>query len=336
MHVADEPDGIDCYLCTTETPVALMQHLLQGDAAAFNAAEKLDAAASSAKPGMRIWSFNDKTKSVELDEDDYRKCFVVSPTDQLPLQFVTPQTAFYLSRRLGCRLPTSREWTAALNRAKSSTDANMKGFASMGWKVRDRDFARLLTNPNRDPDYWPDDNIFLGNLDPNSLATHQSAAIWTSAALTALGGSTPSDNPASPVLWPLSTLQSSTELGFRGVGDGENFAGVFHDLIGNVSEYVMDQPVVLAEKVNVIPPVSADDIVHRVSDWFSPEHLASVSVIGGSLLSPPGLDPTKPYPLPRDPSCFADVGFRLAFTDPACLPNAQRAVIAQVTYLTAP
>jgi hypothetical protein len=336
VHVADEPDGIDCYLCTTETPVALMQHLLQDDASAFAAVEKLNSSATPPKDGMRVWSFNDKAKSVDLDEDDYRKCFVVSPTDQLPLQFVTPQTAFYLSRRLGCRLPTAREWTAALNRAKNSTDATMKGFATMGWKVRDREFARLLTNPNRDAAYWPDDNIFLGDLDAVTLQRHQNAAVWSSAALASMGGSTPSENSGSPVLWPLSTLQTSTELGFRSVGDGENFAGVFHDLIGNVSEFVMDEPVVLAEKVTVIPPLAADEIVGRVSDWFSPEHLAAVSVIGGSALSPPGLDPARPYPLPKGAMSFADVGFRLAFTDPACLPNAQRAIIGQVTYLTAP
>jgi hypothetical protein len=40
--------------------------------------------------------------------------------------------------------------------------------------------------------------------------------------------------------------------------------------------------------------------------------------------------------LPKDTTIFSDVGFRLAFTDPACLPNAQRAIIAQAAYLTAP
>jgi hypothetical protein len=336
VHVPDEPDGIDCYLCTTEAPVALMQHLLANDPTGFSAAEKLNSTAIAPINGMRVWSFNDKSKTVDLADDDYRKCFVVSPNDQLPLEFVTPQTSFYLARRLGCRLPTSREWSAALSMAKNSTDANMKGFATMGWKLRDREFTRLLTNPNRDSDTWPDDNIFLGNLDPAAVAQHQSAAAWTPVALAALGGSTASDNAGSPVLWPLSTLQTSSELGFRTVGDGDNFAGVFHNLIGNVAEYVMDEPVVLAEKVSVSPPASTADIVHRVADWFSPEHLEAVSVIGGSALSPPGLDPAKPYPLPKNFSQFSDVGFRLAFTDPECLANAQRAVIGQAVYLTAP
>jgi hypothetical protein len=66
--------------------------------------------------------------------------------------------------------------------------------------------------------------------------------------------------------------------------------------------------------------------------------LKTVSVIGGSALSPPNMDPDKPFPLPdaTHPTVFADVGFRLAFTDPASIPNAQRAVIGQASYLTAP
>jgi hypothetical protein len=285
---------------------------------------------------MRLWTFNDKSRSVDLDDDDYRKCFVVSPDDQLPLQCVTPQAAFFLARSVGCRLPTSSEWTAALAMARTSTDTNMKGFATMGWKLRDGEFAKLLANPNRDPNYWPDDNIFLGNLDPAKVQTRASASIWTTGALVGLGGSVASDAPSSVVLWPLSTLQSSSGFGFRGVGDGDNYSGVFHDLIGNVAEYVMDAPVVLAEKVAVAPPLAGNDIVARVTDWFSPEHLAGVCVIGGSALSPPGLDPTKPCLLPRNANQFSDVGFRLAFTDPACLANAQREVIAQAPYLTAP
>jgi hypothetical protein len=339
VHVGIEPAAVDCYLCTTETPVAFMQHLLQGDAAALSTAETLNAATPSpgaqAKGGMRLWSFDDKNIGVNLDEDDYRKCFVVSPTDQLPLQFVTPQTAFYLARRVGCRLPTSREWIAALSQAKNSADENVKGFATLGWKLRDREYARLLDNPNRDPDFWPDDHIFLGDLDPAKVQRQSGAAIWTAAELSRLGGSTTSSG-ASAALWPLSTLQTSSSLGFRGVGDIENYAGVFHDLIGNVGEYVMDVPVVLSEKVSVNPPLSGAEAAGHVSDWFSPQRLAAVAVIGGSALSPPDLDPTKPYPLPKDANQFADVGFRLAFTDPISMPNALREVIGQATFLTAP
>jgi hypothetical protein len=337
VHLPNDPDGIDCYLCTTEVPVALLQHLLNGDANAMGTAEALNISPTAPTAGMRLWNFNDKTGNVELDNDDYRKCFVVSPSEQLPAQFVTPQLAFYLARRVGCRLPTAREWSAALAQAKFSSDANMKGFASIGWKLRDRQFARLLVNPNRDPGCWPDDNIFLPNSQRQIVPRNRSATIWTMTDLRDLGGSATSDT-SSGYAWPLSSLEASGGFGFRTVGDDENFAGVFHDLIGNVGEFVMDAPVILEEKVAVPADLPKTQAIQRVTDFFTPEHLLDISVIGGSALSPPSEDPTKPYPLPsgNGPTMFADVGFRLAFTDPASVANAQRAVITQSAYLTAP
>lgn len=336
VHVPDDPNGIDCYLCTTDAPVALMRHLLNGNLTAFNTAETLNASPVAPKPGMRIWRFNDATGTVDLDDADYRKCFIVSPNDQLPLDFVTPQTAFYLARRLGCRLPTSHEWLAALSAAKNSTDTNMRGFATLGFRLRDRQFARLLTNPNRDPAYWPDDNIFVGDTGREIVPRGGSATIWQVTDLAALSGRS-ADTPTA-ALWPLSTLVASSGFGFRSVGDTDNYAGVFHDLIGNVAEYTMDSPVTLAEKVQVAPSQPSGETVRRINDWFSPDHLKTVAVIGGSALSPPNMDPLKPYPLPEgeNPTVFSDVGFRLTFTDPASIPNARRAVIGEASYLTAP
>ena len=336
VHVPTDPDGIDCYLCTTEAPVALLRHLVNGNLTAFNTAETLNASPVPPAPGMRVWKFDDAEGSVDLDDSDYRKCFIVSPSEQLPLNFVTPQTSFYLSRRVGCRLPTSREWLAAVAQAKSSTDVNMKGFATIGYRLRDRQFAKLLTNPNRDPHYWPDDNIFIGDTGREIVPRGANAAIWQVPDLEQLSGRS-SDAPGA-ALWPLSTLATSTGFGFRTVGDTDNFGGVFHDLIGNVAEFTMDAPVTLAEKVIVSSSQPSTETVRRVNDWFSADHLKTVSVIGGSALSPPNMDPEKPYPLPdaTHPTVYADVGFRLAFTDPASVPNAQRAVIGQASYLTAP
>jgi formylglycine-generating enzyme required for sulfatase activity len=280
---------------------------------------------------MRLWSFNDTTGKIDLDATDYRKCFIVSPTEQLPAQFVTPQLAFYLARSAGCRLPTSREWLAALAQAQNATDTNMRGFATTGLRLRDRQFTRLLSNPNRDPNYWPDDNIFTG--EPSDNVPHGGdAAIWSTVDLAKLTGS---DAPPA-TQWPLSSLAASSGYGFRAVGDIDNCSGVFHDLIGNVAEFTQDAPVSLAEKVTASPNQPADTAVQSINDWFNPDHLKAVSIIGGSAVSPPSLDPNKPYPLPAEgPALFADVGFRLAFTDPRCLGNAQRAVIRQAAYLTA-
>lgn len=336
VHLVNDPDGVDCYLCATEVPVALLQHLLSANPLAMSTAEALNTTPTTPTGGMRVWNFNDKTGNVELDNDNYRKCFVVSPSEQTPAQFVTPQLAFYLARRVGCRLPTSKEWGAALAQAKASTDPNMRGFATTGWKLRDHQFFKLLTNPNRDPNYWPDDNIFIPDTNREIVPRGGNAPIWTMTDLRSLGGSTTTDN-ATGAPWPLSTLQASGGFGFRTVGDDENYGGVFHDLVGNVAEFVMDVPVILEEKVTISPTQTKDETISRISDWFTPDHLSAVSVIGGSALSPPNEDPTKPYPLPASgPTQFADVGFRLAFTDPASLINAQRAVISQSNYLTAP
>jgi hypothetical protein len=335
VHVPGEADGVECYLCTTEVPIALLRHLINGNLSAFNTAETLNASRVPLKSGMRNWKFDDTTGSINLDESDYSKCFVVSPNEQLPLSFVTPQLSFYLARRLGCRLPTSHEWLAALAQARASTDANMKGFASIGFRLRDRQFAHLLTNPNRDRDYWPDDNIFIADTLSQIVPRQAAAAIWQAPDLDRLSHRDADSPPATQ--WPLSTLASSSGYGFRTVGDSDNFAGVFHDLIGNVAEYTMDTPVMLAEKVSVASTQTSGETVHRITDWFSEDHLKAVSVIGGSALSPPNMDPEKPYPLPASgPSVFADVGFRLAFTDPASVSSAQRAVIGEAPYLTAP
>jgi hypothetical protein len=335
VHVPGDPDGVECYLCTTEAPIALLRHLVNGNLSAFNTAQTLNASHIPPKPGMRSWKFDDATGSASLDESDYSKCFIVSPNEQLPLNFVTPQMAFYLARRLGCRLPTSHEWLAALAQARLSTDLNMKGFATLGLRLRDRQFARLLSNPNRERSYWPDDNIFIADTVSQIIPRQAAAAIWQSTDLDRLANR---DSESPPVTqWPLSTLAASSGFGFRAVGDNDNFTGVFHDLIGNVAEYTMDSPVMLAEKVLVAPSQTSGETVRRVSDWFSSEHLKTVNVIGGSALSPPNMDPEKPYPLPASgPSVFADVGFRLAFTDPASISNAQRAVIGEAPYLTAP
>ncbi len=53
VHVSGDPDGIDCYLCTTETPVAMLRHLLNGNLTAFNAAETLNTSPVPPGKGMR-------------------------------------------------------------------------------------------------------------------------------------------------------------------------------------------------------------------------------------------------------------------------------------------
>ena len=71
------------------------------------------------------------------------------------------------------------------------------------------------------------------------------------------------------------------------------------DLVGNVAEYVL----------------AGDDAA------TDPDGATAVGVIGGSTLSPPSLPPDRLVPLPATGAAggFADVGVRLAFTDPEAL-----------------
>ncbi|MDB5318478.1 MAG: hypothetical protein JWN40_109, partial [Phycisphaerales bacterium] len=83
-------------------------------------------------------------------------------------------------------------------------------------------------------------------------------------------------------------------------------APVFVDLIGNVGEFVTDDA-------------------------------GKVYVIGGSALSPPTRPLDKPFGLAADQltSGFSDVGFRLAFSEPAPGIEKLKGVLAASNYLLA-
>ena len=72
----------------------------------------------------------------------------------------------------------------------------------------------------------------------------------------------------------------------------DDYAGVFHDLVGNVAQFVLDTPATLSEQLDAGRPHRR----RREKSWFTPERLTAVSVVGGSAVSPPSVDPTKPYP----------------------------------------
>ena len=85
-------------------------------------------------------------------------------------------------------------------------------------------------------------------------------------------------------------------------------AGKFRNLVGNVAEFVFDDPAALAK---VEPTPAEVDKLLRAS-------IDKLRVIGGSALSSPDLKVETPYPVdPAELHGFSDVGFRLAFTAPA-------------------
>lgn len=318
------------YLSTTEVPIALVQELVNADPNALQAIKQLNG--STDRSGVRLWSFLPNDGGIGLDEADYKRYFRVTPSDDLPMQQVTPQTALYVARYLGCRLPTSVEWQTALKQAMASPDPAARGFASLGWKLRDSYFQQLFTDPRRDPAIAPDDGVFLGP-HPSTLA-HQGndPDVWRSNDVEKLGGETVADTPASQITSELEVLMTDAGAGFRPVG---TYRHVFHDLVGNVAEFVIDEPWHESEQLKVPHGPSGQK---ALADWFVAEHrLNEVAVIGGSALSPPQLDPCSPATLPADGQhlAFADVGFRLAFTDPRYAPTPLQAAIRAARYVTA-
>jgi len=96
-------------------------------------------------------------------------------------------------------------------------------------------------------------------------------------------------------------------LWFSSVGDGK--AGVFHGLVGNVAEFTLEDPSVLAQWKG-----DADGLKQIMA-----KASGQIRVIGGSALSAPSISATKPQfvDYAEASAGYADVGFRLAFTAPA-------------------
>jgi formylglycine-generating enzyme required for sulfatase activity len=318
------------YLSTTEVPIALVQELVDSNPNALQAIKELNG--STEDSGARVWSFLPSNGGIGLDEQDYKRYFRVAPSDDLPMQQVTPQMALYVARYLGCRLPTSAEWQAALKQAMASSDSAARGFASLGWKLRDSYFQRLFNDPRRGPGILPDDDVFLGP-DPTNIAHHGTDPdTWQPADVEKLGGETIADTPASKITSELEVLMADAGAGFRPVG---TYRHVFHDLIGNVAEFVMDEPGHESEQLKVSHDPSGQK---TIAGWFAADHrLGEVAVIGGSALSPPQLDPRSPTKLPADTKhlAFADVGFRLAFTDPHFAATPLQSALRSARYVTA-
>jgi hypothetical protein len=117
-------------------------------------------------------------------------------------------------------------------------------------------------------------------------------------------GSFPSD-PAGP---PPNFPQKDDVLLFRAVPAADQ---KFHDLVGNVAEYVLQEPDAWARGAKR----TADDIRNFLTD--TPD---AVAVIGGSAFSPANVPVDKPLRADRTDKGYSDVGLRLAFTAPSKTP----------------
>jgi formylglycine-generating enzyme required for sulfatase activity len=256
------------------------------------------------------------------------------PRPDHPMQYVTPEAALYLARLIGCRLPTAAEWREAyeLSAQRATSNPAEYGWTTIGWKLRDG-----LWDEERNQSAaiaairWLDDGVF--NVSEQTLGTHARAESWATAgwverlqkehattitgipeAIRQKGGRTNA------------LIQNNTVL-FRETS--YNFNQSFHDLVGNVAEFVLDPESAIRAEAE-LPPEDAG----KVTAFFQNSG-TRVFVIGGSALSPPELGFDQPLPVSdeRAKDGFTDVGFRLAFTDPKYGPQ-PHLDLATAEYLT--
>lgn len=175
------------------------------------------------------------------------------PTWAHPMQQLTAAAADRAARAMGCRLPTPAEWTSAAEMS-GRADPAVANLRDAAWRAT-KDYVDQVRDKTIGPEKysWPDDGVF-------GLVGNQETMFKARAAVDSDDG----------FVW------------FRPVPPPD---GKFHDLVGNVAEWVMDSGGV-----------------------------RKAQVIGASALSPPGVDPKKAQSATRpDINAYADVGFRLAF-----------------------
>jgi formylglycine-generating enzyme required for sulfatase activity len=234
------------------------------------------------------------------------------PADNDPMQVISPWSAMYVARLLGCRLPTSDEWQAAYQKYETGPTLqkdvwNLRGDAGPGkptWRAQQDYAARMAGNGMK----FPDQGIFLTADLLFAGITAQDAKPWRADALAKLAPARVTPGP---------DAYKTSALWFRKVGTQPGApppgSGGMHDLVGNVAEYVFDGPNALA----VIKDAAATPAAVDAAITAGKKNLF---VIGGSALSPPDmpvaqkqvLDPT----FPQTAIGYCDVGFRLAYTAP--------------------
>ncbi|MCD6303459.1 MAG: SUMF1/EgtB/PvdO family nonheme iron enzyme, partial [Planctomycetes bacterium] len=210
------------------------------------------------------------------------------PTGRSPVQQVSLAAAIYFARLLGCRLPTSAEWRAALEmeRARNAGGETVYNLRDATWKKQKDHAAELERSGDLlDPEqYYPDAGIFWPkDIPPDRRKTTGDAVVSSKV-------------PEDGSLWPVPV----------DAGGGR----VFHHLIGNVAEFVFDDAAALA---GLKKPTA-----RSVTALLEKEGSAG-GVIGGSAMSAPGAAGApaarRPGKLtePARAEGFSDVGFRLAF-----------------------
>jgi hypothetical protein len=303
-------DGIaPFYLCITEVSVALFREAAGKEAKALLPDAPPPAGAFSwswsgdtlqAGVGKTFYWFAEDSPEVQggfaesLRQSRFNRLNLSAekaggnPSDAHPIQKLPPTAALAMAGKLGCRLPSPAEWSAALATVKDVKD----------WNLRDATFATQRDYAARPADGRP--------------AVVPDAGIFVPAGASVARGAKAEVKSASA---------GDTTLFFSPVRPDPPLAGrTFYHLIGNVAEFTFDAP----EAFEDLPDKSAASVAALLKS-----RAKSLAVIGGSALSPPEVPVDRPQPVGDLSTGYADVGFRLAFSEPAGSPLARlRAVLA--------
>lgn len=202
-----------------------------------------------------------------------------APSWDMPAQMITPAAAVRTASALGCRLPSAQEWLTAVG-----GPAGAESQISFS-KLRDaayRDFDKITADL------------------AGKFAVRPTRGTF----------SLPAPNPG---IWPQRESIREPVL-FRAVTDQPGAPGTFRHLVGNVAEFVWNDP-------------ASCTIAGASNDATMEQNLR---IIGASALSAPNIKPSdeqKPQRVTMR-KAYTDVGFRLAFSAQGTEPLAQRAARA--------
>lgn len=196
---------------------------------------------------------------------------VPPPATTSPMQHVGPIPALLAARMVGCRFPSVEEWKRALAGDGPTPAPNLRDAT---WK-KEYDYIKQFAafSPQ-----WPASGIF---------------AAPGQARVSAPQDDQPAVATDDGVLW------------FRPVD--ASTPGTFHDLLGNVSEFVIEDP---AAVENIQPTREGVEAALGKGE--------KLKIIGGSALSPQTQPTSEPQPVSFSQARlgYSDVGFRLAFSAP--------------------
>jgi hypothetical protein len=204
------------------------------------------------------------------------------PSAASPVNHVPVVSAVYVAALLGCRLPDEEEWTRAVGLAPGG--AARRGPA------------------------WKQHLDYTENWGPNGQAVRLQARTWEAV------------RPYSGIfLPPADEARLKTDMGHDPSAQGgvwfepvrEN-APMFEHLTGNMSEWLCND---VNGAIALVGDGGAPADAGAVNQFVS-RNRDTFRVVGGSALSPPGLEVRTAYPASstQQRQGASDVGFRLAFT----------------------